>query len=166
MAMLTGYMLRYLDVRTVGLCHSVQGCVKILFEQLGMEEFIGSRLIKTLDLGIGGALYGGRMLEMMAEQAAIHAMKLTGEAHLVGFRFGDVTLRRPVREGEILDFYAGAPHFTSCSVTFPLAGRVGNAQALTAECTFVAVDAHGNKKKIDRHNPDSPPLQTGDPMLY
>ncbi len=131
-----------------------------------MEEFIGSRLIKTLDLGIGGALYGGRMLEMMAEQAAIHAMKLTGEAHLVGFRFGDVTLRRPVREGEILDFYAGAPHFTSCSVTFPLAGRVGNAQALTAECTFVAVDAHGNKKKIDRHNPDSPPLQTGDPMLY
>ena len=36
-----------------------------------MEEFIGSRLIKTLDLGIGGALYGGRMLEMMAEQAAI-----------------------------------------------------------------------------------------------
>lgn len=41
MAMLTGYMLRYLDVRTVGLCHSVQGCVKTLFEQLGMEEFIG-----------------------------------------------------------------------------------------------------------------------------
>ena len=36
-----------------------------------MEEFIGSRLIKILDLGIGGALYGGRMLEMMAEQAAI-----------------------------------------------------------------------------------------------
>lgn len=41
MAMLTGYMLRYLDVRTVGLCHSVQVCVKMLFEQLGMEEFIG-----------------------------------------------------------------------------------------------------------------------------
>lgn len=41
MAMLTGYMQRYLDVRTVGLCHSVQVCVKILFEQLGMEEYIG-----------------------------------------------------------------------------------------------------------------------------
>ena len=28
MAMLTGYMLRYTGVKTVGLCHSVQGCSK------------------------------------------------------------------------------------------------------------------------------------------
>lgn len=37
MAMLTGYMQRYTDVKTVGLCHSVQVCTKKLFEQLGME---------------------------------------------------------------------------------------------------------------------------------
>lgn len=37
MAMLAGYMERYTDVKTVGLCHSVQVCTKGLFKVLGME---------------------------------------------------------------------------------------------------------------------------------
>ena len=41
MAMLTGYMLRYTDVNTVGLCHSVQVCVNHLFKSLNVppDEF-------------------------------------------------------------------------------------------------------------------------------
>lgn len=38
MAMLAGFMQRYTDVKTVGLCHSVQVCSKSLFKSLGMEE--------------------------------------------------------------------------------------------------------------------------------
>ena len=38
MAMLTGYMLRYTGVKTVGLCHSVQVCVPHLLKDLGMED--------------------------------------------------------------------------------------------------------------------------------
>ena len=38
MAMLTGYMLRYTGVKTVGLCHSVQVCTSDLFKGLGMED--------------------------------------------------------------------------------------------------------------------------------
>lgn len=38
MAILTGYMLRHTGVKTVGLCHSVQVCVRELFEGIGMEE--------------------------------------------------------------------------------------------------------------------------------
>ena len=37
MAMLAGYMQRYTNVKTVGLCHSVQVCVPKLLEGLGME---------------------------------------------------------------------------------------------------------------------------------
>ncbi len=37
MAMLTGGMLRYTGIKTVGLCHSVQVCCKDLFNGLGME---------------------------------------------------------------------------------------------------------------------------------
>ena len=40
-----------------------------------METHLGSRLVKTLDLSLGGVLYGGRMLDFVAEHAAIHAMK-------------------------------------------------------------------------------------------
>jgi len=38
MSMLTGGMLRYTPVKTVGLCHSVQGCAAGLLENLGMPK--------------------------------------------------------------------------------------------------------------------------------
>ena len=38
MAMLSGYMLRYTGVKTVGLCHSVQSCTSGLLTALGMED--------------------------------------------------------------------------------------------------------------------------------
>ena len=37
MGMLTGYMLRYTGVKTVGLCHSVQGCSRGILRDLGIE---------------------------------------------------------------------------------------------------------------------------------
>ena len=43
MAMLTGYMLRYTDVKTVGLCHSVQVCSSHLLKALGMEDCLEGR---------------------------------------------------------------------------------------------------------------------------
>ena len=43
MAMLTGYMLQYTGVKTVGLCHSVQSCSKGLLTELGMEDKLDGR---------------------------------------------------------------------------------------------------------------------------
>ena len=43
MAMLTGYMLRYTPVKTVGLCHSVQGCSEWLLKNLNMEDKLEGR---------------------------------------------------------------------------------------------------------------------------
>ena len=50
MAMLTGYMLRYTGVKTVGLCHSVQVCSETLLKELGMEDKLPGR--KELIAGI------------------------------------------------------------------------------------------------------------------
>ena len=38
MAMLSGYMQRYTDIKTVGLCHSVQVCADTLLNELGMTD--------------------------------------------------------------------------------------------------------------------------------
>jgi len=43
MAMLTGYMLRYTPIKTVGLCHSVQVCSESLLKGLGMEDKLQGR---------------------------------------------------------------------------------------------------------------------------
>ena len=40
MAMLTTYMQRYTNVKTIGLCHSVQVCAKHVLEGVGMNEYI------------------------------------------------------------------------------------------------------------------------------
>lgn len=50
MAILTGYMLRYTPIKTVGLCHSVQGCSKWLLKKLNMEDKLEGR--KELIAGI------------------------------------------------------------------------------------------------------------------
>ena len=44
MGMLTGYMQRYTNVNTVGLCHSVQICTSELFKKLGMEDKLEGRV--------------------------------------------------------------------------------------------------------------------------
>lgn len=43
MAMVTGYMQRYTKIKTVGLCHSVQGCSKWLLKKLNMEDKLEGR---------------------------------------------------------------------------------------------------------------------------
>lgn len=50
MAMLTGYMQRYTGIKTVGLCHSVQGCTEWLLKKLHMEDKLEGR--KELIAGI------------------------------------------------------------------------------------------------------------------
>lgn len=50
MAMLAGYLQRYTNVKTVGLCHSVQVCIPFLFEGLGMDESkVGHSLIAGIN---------------------------------------------------------------------------------------------------------------------
>jgi len=43
MSMLTGFMQRYTGVKTVGLCHSVQGCSYWLLKELDMEDRLEGR---------------------------------------------------------------------------------------------------------------------------
>ena len=51
MAMLSGWMQRYTDIKTVGLCHSVQCCRNTLLHQLGMQEYLegGKELIAGIN---------------------------------------------------------------------------------------------------------------------
>lgn len=49
MAMLTGYMQRYTNIKTIGLCHSVQVCSSGLLEKLGIETDGYSDLIAGIN---------------------------------------------------------------------------------------------------------------------
>lgn len=50
MAIISGYMQRYTNVKTIGLCHSVQICSERLLKKLGMEDVaVGSELIAGIN---------------------------------------------------------------------------------------------------------------------
>jgi alpha-galactosidase len=59
MAMLSGYMQRYTNVKTIGLCHSVQVCSQGLLESLDMKDKLEGRLEK-----IAGINHMGWLLEI------------------------------------------------------------------------------------------------------
>lgn len=49
MAMITGYLQRYTNIKTIGLCHSVQVCTDRLFKWLGVEKKGTSELIAGIN---------------------------------------------------------------------------------------------------------------------
>ena len=59
MAMITGAMLQATEVKTVGLCHSVQGCAKHLLKKLGMLE-----KVRKLQWKIAGINHQAWLLEV------------------------------------------------------------------------------------------------------
>ena len=61
MAILSGYMQRYTGVKTVGLCHSVQVCVPMLLERLGMTD---TKVTSSLIAGINHMAW---LLELKGE---------------------------------------------------------------------------------------------------
>lgn len=84
MAMLTGYMQRYTDVKTIGLCHSVQVCADSLLKTLGMD--IDS---ETVSAKIAGINHMAWLLEirdkdgkdLYPEIRRLAAAKNAGEKH-------------------------------------------------------------------------------------
>ncbi len=60
MAPLSGFMQRYTDIKTVGLCHSVQVCTKSLFDALGWQD----RFDDTLREKIAGINHMAWLLEI------------------------------------------------------------------------------------------------------
>ncbi len=114
-----------------------------------MRYKISSKLCLNFDLGVNGNMFGGRLMALMDEAAAIFAIQSTGEKNVVSRNFSAVEFRYPVKLGDILEFWACNPKRGKTSIAFDLEVLVDGIKRFTASCVFVAVDEHGNKKEID-----------------
>ena len=96
MAMLTGYMLRYTPIQTVGLCHSVQVCSETLLKEVGMEDKLEGR--KELIAGIN---HMGWLLELKDK----NGVDLYPEIKLrIGAKMEDTEFKDKVRFDYIRNF--------------------------------------------------------------
>ena len=112
-------------------------------------EKISSSICLAGDIGVSGNMYGGRLLYLMDEAAAIYAMRYSGEKRMVSRKFSEVEFRYPVHTGDVLEFYADNPVRGTTSLSFDILVMVDGLLKFHSNCTFVAVGEDGRKKVIN-----------------
>ena len=116
-------------------------------------ELISRKMCYEKDLGRNHNLFGGNMMAWMDEVASIFAYSQCEESKMVTLRFGEFYFRKQIKLGDIIEFYCGEEKRGTTSFTFRIEGRVKDETVFSTDCTFVAIDEVGNKKKIEKFNP-------------
>lgn len=118
---------------------------------------ITSKLCMQKDLGVNGNLFGGNMMAWMDEAAAIFAHYITKDCKMVTRQFSELQFTKPVREGDIIDFFCVIKKWGITSVEIEINALKGSPlkeseQPIVffakATCVFVSVDKDGNKTPI------------------
>ncbi|MBS1262784.1 MAG: putative acyl-CoA thioester hydrolase [Calditrichaeota bacterium] len=110
---------------------------------------VTAKMCMTKDVGTHGNLFGGIMMGWLDEAGAIFARTWTGEKHVVTVKFSEIVFKRPVKVGEIVRFEACDPKVGRTSITFEIAGRVGESTVVRTTCTFVALSDDGTPRVIN-----------------
>ncbi len=112
-------------------------------------EKITSKMCLNGDVGIHGNMFGGQLMYLMDEAAAIYAVQYTGVKRIVSRKFSAVEFHAPVRRGEILEFFADNPKRGNTSFSFDIIVKVEGNRRFQSSCVFVAIDENGEKTPID-----------------
>lgn len=116
---------------------------------------VSAYLCMTKDIGIGGNLFGGVMLAWMDEAAGIYAHRCTAGQRMVTLRYTEILFKYPVREGDLVEFFASNPRTGRTSFTFDLRGCVGDHVVFSTTATFVAIDSGGRPVPVRATGPAS-----------
>lgn len=108
------------------------------------------RLVKPEDLNPANRLFGGRILEWADEAAALYAMCQMQSRSLVTLKISEVIFKKPVFQGDILDFYCTRSRVGKSSMNVVLqvkkkdvAGTSQEEEVFCCEFIFVRVDENG-----------------------
>jgi acyl-CoA thioesterase YciA len=115
-----------------------------------MREKITSKVCLVQNLGTNGNLFGGNMLAWMDEAAAIYAMQVTGEPHVVSLKFAEIIFKKPVKEKDIIEYYCDNSQIGNTSISFDIIAEVRGVKIFSTECLFVVTDENGQPKTITK----------------
>ena len=90
------------------------------------------------------------MMSWMDELAAIFTHRITKEKKMVTLKFGEIIFKRPVKLGDIVDFYCLNETIGKTSISFNLIAKIDENEVFSTTAVFVAVDENGNKKEIGK----------------
>ena len=123
-----------------------------------MNEFrqIVRKWVKPEDLNQHGALFGGRLMQWVDEEAAIVAVAQLGRIDVVTRHMSAVDFSARADRGDLLelDYRVVAFGRTSLTLSCRVENAITGAEVLTLESiVFVAVDEHGHPVEHGRTTP-------------
>lgn len=111
------------------------------------ERFTVRKWVKPEDLNQHGALFGGRLLQWVDEEAAIIAVTQLGTTNLVTRYMSEISFLARADRGDLLEITYEVTGFgrTSITLSCKVVNSVTGAEILTLErIVFVSVDTNGN----------------------
>ena len=106
-------------------------------------QFLSRRLVMPHDLNYANALFGGRALEWIDEEAAIYAICQLDTNFLVTKHIGEISFESPAIQGDIVEFGLATKKVGTTSITITCLVRnkaTKKAICLADDIVFVAVD--------------------------
>jgi acyl-CoA thioesterase YciA len=103
----------------------------------------------TLDLGLNGNVFGGRIMEWLDEAAAIFVYKEL-KGRIVTLKVSEVLFKVPVHERDILEIYGDIKEIGTTSITVDLDAITADdgVKVCSCEIKMVHVNEFGEKEAI------------------
>lgn len=120
-----------------------------------MDDFklVGQHIVKTMNLGVHGNLFGGDMLRWLDEIGAIFASNLIEEANgeqprILTLKASEVLFKVPVKVNSFIQFYAKVKIIgtTSLTIIIKAINVHTKLEVTTCELVFINVDENNKKK--------------------
>ena len=106
-------------------------------------RFMSRRLVMPNDLNYANALFGGRALEWIDEEAAIFAICQLGTNFLVTKHIGAISFESPAKQGDVVEFGLDTKKLGTTSITVRCLMRNKATQktiCLADDIVFVKID--------------------------
>ena len=117
-------------------------------------ELITQKMCMTKNIGVNDNLFGGEMLSLLDESAAIYASLVIHNPKVVTVFFSGVTFKKSVHVGELIRVYGEVVEMGTTSITVKIEANIVNVYTKEEEVccdtviTFVRVDERNKKIPI------------------
>ena len=117
-------------------------------------ELITTKVCMTMDLGVHGNLFGGRMLAFLDESAAAYTCQICDTPRMVTKKVEEVIFQRPVKVGNLIKIYGEVEKIGNTSITIKLEARKHNVYTgvqdlvCSTKMVFVRIDDEGSPVPI------------------
>jgi acyl-CoA thioesterase YciA len=112
-------------------------------------ELITTRVCMASQIGVHGNLFGGEMLSILDESAAVYCCQICDTPRMVTKKIEEVIFQRPVKTGNLIKIYGSVESIGNTSITINLEARKHNVYTgvqdlvCSTKMVFVRIDDEG-----------------------